>query len=403
MTPENLASPADPARHAAMPSDAVMETVSRVISFDTTSRNSNLTLVEVIRDLLVPKGFRVTLTHDDTGQKANMLATLPADDGGLTGGLCFSGHLDTVPVDGQDWASDPFSASLRDGMLYGRGACDMKGFVGTALAVALNQAGRPRRKPLHLALSYDEELGCAGAPSLVADMIARGIVPEGCIVGEPTMMEIIAAHKGANVGRVHFDGIARHSSRAPDGINAIEHAAAFILFLRNMAADFERNGPFDDHFDVPFTTMQTGVIQGGNAVNTVPAACTLDFEFRNLPGISATELRRTIADYIETELRPAMKTETAAGDARLEWPAAAPAFETDETSRFARLARDIAGDNAIRKVAYGTEAGLFAEAGIPTLVCGPGDIAVAHTADEHVSLEQLARCEQFLHALADAL
>jgi acetylornithine deacetylase len=332
-----------------------------------------------------------------------MLLTLPADDGCMSGGLCLSGHLDTVPVDGQNWSSDPFSASLRDAMLYGRGACDMKGFVGTALAVAMARANRPRRKPLHLALSYDEELGCAGAPSLVADMIARGIVPEGCIVGEPTMMAIVTAHKGANVGRLHVEGLARHSSRAPEGINAIEHAASFVLFLRNLADGFERNGPFDTHFDVPFTTMQTGRIQGGIAVNTVPAECSLDFEFRNLPGVSADLLRQTIIDYVDTQMRPAMRKDAAAGRARVEWPAAAPAFETDETSRFTRLARTVIGDMAIRKVAYGTEAGLFAQAGIPTLVCGPGNIAVAHTADEYVSLEQLARCETVLHALADAL
>jgi acetylornithine deacetylase len=384
------------------PSPEVIETVGRLIAFDTTSRNSNLGLIETLRDQLRDLGFRSALTYDATEGKANLLATLPADDGRLNGGICLSGHVDTVPVDGQEWSSDPYSATLRRGRIYGRGACDMKGFVGTAIAVGVARATRPRSSPLHLALSYDEELGCLGAPGLVADMVARGIRPDGCIVGEPTRMEIVSAHKGATVGRVRVRGLAQHSSSAPSGVNAIEHAAGLIVHLRQIADGFAQDGPFDGCFEVPFTTLQTGVINGGIAVNTVPAACELVFEFRNLPDVDPQDIRRTIDEHIAKKMIPAMRQRSAASDADIDWLAGVPAFEADESQPFTRQARAITGDHVVRKVAYGTEAGIFAQAGIPSLVCGPGDIAQAHVADEFVSVEQLARCEGFLTRLIDA-
>lgn len=254
--------------------------ISRLIAFDTTSRNSNLGLIEDVRDALGSLGFVCRLTRDGTGGKANLLATLPSDDGGLAGGLCLSGHADAVPVDGQEWSSDPFSAVVREDRLFGRGACDMKGFVGTAIAVAVARRNGPRTAPIHLAISYDEELGCLGAPAMVDDMIAAGIVPAGCVVGEPTMMNVVSAHKGANVGRCRVQGLARHSSLAPTGVNAIEFAARIIVYMQAMAEAFARNGPFSDGFNVPFTTLQTGLVEGGVAVNTVPADCAFTFEFR---------------------------------------------------------------------------------------------------------------------------
>jgi len=385
------------------PSPEVIETIGRLIAFDTTSRNSNLALIETLRDQLEGLGFRSALTYDADASKANLLATLPSDDGRLTGGICFSGHVDTVPVDGQNWTSDPFSATLSKQRLYGRGACDMKGFVGTAIAVAAARATRPRAAPVHLALSYDEELGCLGAPGLVADMMARGIRPAGCIVGEPTGMGIICAHKGAAVGRVRVDGAALHSSCAPMGVNAIEHAAELIVYLRKIAEGFAENGPFDESFEIPVTTLQTGVINGGIAVNTVPAACEFVFEFRNLPGVAPEGIRRMIEDHVDLTMVPAMRARVVNCGAHIDWLASVPAFEADETARFTRLARAVSGDRAVRKVAYGTEAGIFAQAGIPTLVCGPGEIAQAHIADEFVSVAQLARCERFLNGLIDAL
>jgi acetylornithine deacetylase len=385
------------------PSAEAIDWIRRLIAFDTTSRNSNLGLIEDVRDTLSPLGFVCRLTRDGTGGKANLLATLPCDNGGLTGGLCLSGHADAVPVDWQEWSSDPFSAVVREDRLFGRGACDMKGFVGAAIAVAVARSTGPRQAPIHLAISYDEELGCLGAPAMVDDMIAAGIVPAGCIVGEPTMMNVVSAHKGANVGRCRVQGLARHSSLAPAGVNAIEFAARIIVYMQAMAEGFARNGPFSEGFNVPFTTLQTGLVEGGVAVNTVPADCAFTFEFRNLPGSSADEIMDRIVAYARSEVLPAMRSRVASGEISFERLAAAPAFEAPSGSEFMRLVRVVTDDHVVRKVAYGTEAGLFQQAGIPTVVCGPGDIAQAHAADEYVELSQIARCERVLHALADRM
>lgn len=409
---QGLAGPSRPSGNANLPSAVIpadepsgraIDWIRRLIAFDTTSRNSNLLLIDDVRDALSPLGFVCRTTRDATGSKANLLATLPSDDGALSGGLCLSGHVDAVPVDGQDWSSDPFSAVVRGGRLFGRGACDMKGFVGTAIAVAISRCDRPRRAPLHLALSYDEELGCLGAPAMVEDMIAAGIVPDGCVVGEPTMMAVVDAHKGANVGRCRVEGLARHSSLAPSGINAIEYAARIIVYMQAMADGFARTDPFSDGFDVPFTTLQTGLIEGGIAVNTVPAACSFTFEFRNLPGSSADEIMDRIVAYARSEVLPAMRSRAGGGEIVFERLAAAPALEARPDNEFTRLVRAVTNDHAVRRVAYGTEAGIFQEAGIPTIVCGPGDIAQAHTADEYVELSQIARCEAVLHALVDGI
>ncbi|WP_199235197.1 acetylornithine deacetylase [Azospirillum sp. TSA6c] len=385
------------------PSRASLDWIGRLIAFDTTSRNSNLGLVEEVRDRLSGLGFVCRTTHDRSGVKANLLASLPAGDGRLEGGLCLSGHLDTVPVDGQDWSSDPFSAEIRDDRLYGRGACDMKGFVGTAIATTIACANQPRTAPIHLALSYDEEVGCLGAPALVDDIVAQGIAPVACIVGEPTMMQVVSAHKGANLARCHVGGLARHSSLAPEGINAIEYAARLIVHIQSIAGRFATDGPFSEGFNVPFTTLQTGLIKGGIAVNTVPAECEFTFEFRNLPGSPPGAIFREIEEHALTWLLPEMRTRNACGCISLERLATVPAFEADDTSAFARLVREITGDQSLRKVAYGTEAGIFHQAGIPTLVCGPGDIAQAHAADEFVSLAQIRRCERMLAQLAARL
>ncbi|WP_109048600.1 acetylornithine deacetylase [Azospirillum sp. TSA6c] len=381
------------------PGETAIDWIGRLIAFDTTSRNSNLGLIEEVRDRLSGLGFVCRTTHDRSGAKANLLASLPTGDGRLDGGLCLSGHVDTVPVDGQTWSSDPFSADIRQDRLYGRGACDMKGFVGTAIAVAVAHADRSLAAPIHLALSYDEEVGCLGAPALVEDIVAQGLIPDGCIVGEPTMMQVVNAHKGANVARCRVGGLARHSSLAPEGINAIEYAARLIVHIQSIAGRFATEGPFSEGFNVPFTTLQTGLVTGGIAVNTVPADCDFTFEFRNLPGVPADAIFREIEDHALGRLLPEMRTRNACGCITLERLASAPAFEAEDGSPFTRLVRELTGDHMGRKVAYGTEAGIFHQAGIPTLVCGPGDIAQAHRADEFVDLAQIRRCERVLTEL----
>lgn len=383
--------------------NTAVDWIGRLIAFDTTSRNSNLGLIEEVRDRLSGLGFVCRTTHDKSGAKANLLASLPAGDGRLDGGLCLSGHVDTVPVDGQAWSSDPFSADIRQDRLYGRGACDMKGFVGTAIAVAIAHADRPLTAPIHLALSYDEEVGCLGAPALVEDIVAQGIIPDGCIVGEPTMMQVVSAHKGANVARCRVGGLARHSSLTPEGINAIEYAARLIVHIQSIAGRFATDGPFSEGFNVPFTTLQTGLVTGGIAVNTVPADCDFTFEFRNLPGVPADAIFREIEDHALGRLLTEMRRRNACGCIVLERLASAPAFEAEDEAPFTRLVREITGDHMVRKVAYGTEAGIFHQAGIPTLVCGPGDIAQAHAADEFVDLAQIRRCERMLTELVSRM
>ena len=228
---------------------------------DTTSRVPNLGLIETVRDALAAKGIASTITHDPREGWANLFATVPAHDGSTNGGIVLSGHTDVVPVDGQQWDSNPFAPEIRDGRLYGRGTCDMKGFIGAALALLPEMQAAKLAKPIHFALSYDEEIGCAGAPLMIADLVKRGVQPSGCIVGEPTSMRPIIAHKGINAYRCCVRGHAAHSSLTPKGLNAIEYAARLICHIRDIAERFRAEGPFDELYDVPFTTAQTSTIQ----------------------------------------------------------------------------------------------------------------------------------------------
>lgn len=373
--------------------------VTRLVSMDTVSRHPNLGLIETVRDDLRAHGIDSTLTYGRDGKWANLFATLPAHDGSTNGGIVLSGHTDVVPVDGQKWDSDPFSPEIRDGLLYGRGTCDMKGFIGAALALVPEMQRTKLAKPIHLALSFDEEVGCAGAPLMIEELVKRGVKPDGCIVGEPTSMRPIVAHKGINAYQCCVRGHAAHSSLTPRGLNAIEYAARLICHIRDIADEFRAQGPFDELYDVPFTTSQTSTIEGGNAINTVPAECRFVFEFRNLPSLDPEAIFARIERYARETLLPKMQREHASAAIEFTKIAAAPGLDAAEQAAITQLVRTLTADQAQRKVAYGTEAGLFARAGIPSVVCGPGDIEQAHKANEFVSLEQLAACEGFLHKL----
>lgn len=392
-----------PASVDGQPAQAALDWVRTLVSIDTTSRVPNLGLIETVRDEFARHGIGATLVHDARDGWANLFATVPAHDGSTEGGLVLSGHTDVVPVEGQQWTSDPFRPELRDGRLYGRGACDMKGFIGTALALLPEMLEARLAQPLHFALSYDEEIGCAGAPSMIADLRRRGLRPAGCIVGEPTGMRPVIAHKGINTYQCCVRGHAAHSSLTPKGLNAIEYAARLICHIRDIADQFRAEGPFDELFDVPFTTAQTSLIEGGNAINTVPAECRFSFEFRNLPTIAPEQVFARIESYARDTLLPAMRREHP--DAAIEFRplSASPGLDAAEEAAVTQLVRALTGDRQLRKVAYGTEAGLFAQAGIPTVVCGPGHIEQAHRADEYVALDQLAGCERFLRQLIFSL
>ena len=370
--------------------------IKRLIAVDTTSRNSNLPLIELVRDRFAQDGIHAHLSYDATGQKANLFATVPARDGSVQGGIVLSGHTDVVPVDGQDWSSDPFKPQVRDGRLYGRGSCDMKGYLGTALSLLPDMLAAGLRKPVHLALSYDEEVGCLGAPVMLADLAERGVRPDGCIVGEPSSMRPIIAHKGVHIWRCSVHGRAAHSSLAPQGVNAIEHAAHLIAHIRAEADAMRNAGPADLDFDVPYSTAQVCMIQGGIAVNTVPALCEFHVDHRNLPGVDPARFGDSVRRHIDDVVLPQMQAEHADATVALQPLAHVPAFEGSADAAVTQLVRRLAGEHELRKVAYASEAGQFEEAGIPAVVCGPGDIRQAHEANEYVTLEQIARCHAFL-------
>lgn len=377
--------------------------IETLIGFDTTSRESNLNLIETVRDHLKHAGLDPVLTYDPAGRKANLFATVPARDGGTEGGIALSGHTDVVPVNGQNWDSDPFKVRIEDGKLYGRGACDMKGFIGTALALLPEMQGAALKRPLHFALSFDEEVGCVGAPYMIADLKRRGVRLDGCIVGEPTSMRPIIAHKGINAYKCCVRGHAAHSSLTPQGVNAIEYAARLICHIRDLADRMQSQGPFDAAFDVPFSTASTGLISGGIALNTVPALCEFTFEFRNLPGIDPQGIFEEVERYARAQLEPAMRKTHAQAGIEFSRIAAAPSFDASEQAAITQLVRALTADRDRRKVAYGTEAGLFEAAGVPSVVCGPGDIAQAHKANEFVSLDQLRAGESFLRKLIQSM
>jgi len=377
--------------------------IDRLVRFDTTSRLSNLGLVEAVRDHLATAGHRPRLFHNAEQTKANLFVTLPAHDGGTQGGIVLSGHTDVVPVDGQDWSSDPFRPEVRDGRLYGRGVCDMKGFIGVALAMLPAFASRRLRVPLHLAFSYDEEVGCLGADAMLRELARIGIRPDSCIVGEPTDMRVISAHKSSNLYRCTVHGHAAHSSLTPHGVNAIEYAARAICHIRDMADGHRQNGPFDRDFEVPFTTANTGLIRSGLSVNTIPDRCQFEFEFRTIPGVLASDVIGGLRRYITGELRERIKAESPAADIELEVLAEVPGFDTEAQAEIARLVQALSGSRTTEKVAYCTEAGLFQRAGMTAVVCGPGNLQQAHRADEYVELDQIRACERFMEKLADHL
>jgi acetylornithine deacetylase len=384
------------------PSASALAMIEHLIAFDTTSRESNLGLIEWVRDHLEKLGARCRLTYDAKGVKANLFATL--GEGGKPG-MILSGHTDTVPVDGQQWNTDPFKPTIAAGRLYARGSADMKGFLGIALdrapifLDAIN-AGR-LDAPLHYALSYDEEVGCIGVRGLLADLEAIGLVASGCIVGEPTSMQPIVAHKGTHRFRCHVHGREAHSSYTTHGVNAIEYAAKLIVFIRDLADRLAATEVRDYGFNVPYSTLSTGVIRGGIAANVIPRDCLVHFDMRTLPNASSDALYAEIVDYAN-KLEADMKKEDASGRIEMTWESSTDGLIADENDAIVQLARKLSRNDRTGKVSYGTEAGLFQQIGIPTVICGPGDIAQAHAPDEFVSLDQLAQCERFMDRLAQA-
>lgn len=379
-----------------------IEWLTHLISFDTTSKHSNLTLINSLQDWFSKYNIPVRLTYHSDKQKANLFATIPGRDNNLDGGLILSGHTDVVPVDDQKWDSNPFKAVIRDDRLYGRGAADMKGFLAVILALVPMIQELALSYPIHFAFSFDEEVGCLGVPLLIADMIQTNMKPTMCIVGEPTNMRPVIAHKGIQAFHCRIHGHATHSSLTSQGCNAIEYAAKLIYHIRKIADRFSANGLFDQEFDVPYSTISTNLIKGGTALNVIPSLCEFFFDLRYLPKMKPESVIAEINDYIHHELLPAMQREKSLANIKIENKGAVPSFEVDPSHPFIDLIRKISRENPY-KVAYATEAGLFQQANILTIVWGPGSIEQAHGANEYIALEQLNKCENYLLTLIEKL
>lgn len=374
--------------------------IARLIAFDTTSRESNLALIDFVRDYLDGWGVASELYFDADRRKADLYATIGPDD---RRGLMLSGHTDTVPVDGQAWDTDPFKVTPRDGKLYARGSSDMKSFIAVALSQVPAFVQANLKTPLHLALSYDEEVGCTGVRDLIADLGRRPIRPLGCIVGEPTSMTPVIAHKGKLTVRCEVHGHETHSALTHLGVNAVEAAAEIVAHLKNMARRKRDQGPYDDGFVPRYTTIHAGTIRGGTAVNIVPRQCSFDFEIRAIPVEDPRALFHELRHYAETALLPEMKAVSADAAIQFHELNDTPGLGMAPDAPLVRLTQALSGANDTGKVSYTAEAGLYQAADIPAVLCGPGSIEQAHKPNEFVALEQIARCETFMQRILEHL
>jgi acetylornithine deacetylase len=377
--------------------DRIRKLLADLVAFDTVSDRSNLALIAYIESYLASLGAAAQRIVDDTGQKASLWVTIGPED---RGGIVLSGHTDVVPVAGQDWSHNPFELVERDGRLYGRGTTDMKGFVAVCLAMVPEMRAAELKTPIHLAISYDEEIGCVGVRPMLREVARKPVKPLGCFVGEPTEMKVIIGHKGKHGVRATFKGLAKHSSIAPSGVNAIEYAADLIAEIRRRAERLAALGARDDLYDVAHTTLLTSIVHGGAALNIVPDHCAVEFECRGIGITESREVTDAIIAWAKSEIEPAMKTRHPDCGIAFEEILDYPALDTRADDAIVTLAKQLAGRNDHAKVAFGTEAGLFVSmAGVPSVVIGPGSIAQAHTPDEFVEMSELVKCAEFVARL----
>jgi acetylornithine deacetylase len=374
--------------------------LATLVGFDTTSRESNLHLIEFVREYLTRLDVPCELIFNDDHSKANLFATLGSDD---RPGIVLSGHTDVVPVDGQAWTVAPFELTEKQGKLYGRGTTDMKGYIACVLAAVPKLLASPLRMPVHIALSYDEEVGCLGVRSLLAELEQRPHTPVLCIIGEPTELKPVLGHKGKLAMRCDVHGAACHSAYAPQGVNAIEYAAELIGELGRIGSRLRAPELHDPRFDPPFSTVQTGTISGGKALNIVPADCRFDFEVRALPAQNPREVAEQLERYAQEQVLPRMLAVDAGSAIRFSELSAYPGLATDAQSQAAQLIAQFCGSGEFTTVAFGTEGGLFDAIGIATVVCGPGSMDQGHKPDEFISIEQLNACDAMLERIAQSL
>ncbi len=377
------------------------EILDKLVGFQTVSRDSNLDLIDWVETYLKGFGVEATRVYNAEGTKAALYANVGPM---VEGGIVFSGHTDVVPVDGQDWATDPFAVTEKDGKLYGRGTCDMKGFDAIALAAVPLAVKRGVKRPLQIALSYDEEVGCTGAPPMIDEMVMHLPRAEAAIIGEPTTMQVVSGHKGGAGYAIHVKGFEVHSSIMHEGVNAIMEAAKIIDWgnQQNAANRAKIPGPLDAVFNPPWTTLHTGQISGGTAHNITAGDCYFGVDFRCVPGENLAAWEGSLLDKIaeiETVMKAIRPTSAITAKKRFQIPALVP--EADGAAE--RLARRLTGDNATHVVSYGTEAGQFQERGYSAVVCGPGDIAQAHQADEFITVAEFEAGQRFADKVVDYL
>jgi acetylornithine deacetylase len=382
-----------------MPSTESLEMITKLISYDTTSRYSNMELITYIQDYLTSLDIESTLVPNDDGNKASLYATVGPKD---KPGVMLSGHTDVVPVDGQDWDSDPFSVIEKDGKLFGRGTSDMKSFIALVLVALPKFIERGLDTPLHLAFSYDEEIGCVGVRPMIEMINGLPVKPRMAIIGEPTSMQVITGHKGKRSYNAHIRGFEAHSSLAPTGVNSIEYAARLITHLQSMARRLQNEGPYDELYDIAHTTVHTGTIQGGTALNIVPKDCHIQFEFRYISSDDPNPIEAEIMREAKEVLEPEMQAINPAAGIDITCVNDMPGLDMNVDDEVVTFVKQLAGRNDHAKVAFGTEAGLFQNrGGIPCVVCGPGSIDQAHKPNEFINLEQLDKGEEFLERLMD--
>ena len=374
-----------------------VELLARLVAFDTTSHKSNLEIVAFIEDYLLQHGVASLRVVAGDGLKANLYATIGPSD---RGGIALSGHTDVVPVDGQTWSSDPFKLRSEGGRHFARGACDMKGYLACMLAAVPDFKQRKLKTPIHLAFSYDEEVGCLGVRPMIAELGKRLAKPRLVIVGEPTNMQVVDAHKGPVRWQVEVTGRAAHSSMAHLGVNAITYAARLITELERMEADLKVTSR-DDRFNPPFATLQVTKLEGGTANNIIPIFCRFGFEVRALPGVDVDAIEQRIRTFAETNCLPEMLRVADEAAISILRANTVPPFAAEPDSEATSLALKLTGQNGTHTVSYATEAGLFQDAGSASIVCGPGDIAQAHTPDEWIADSEINKCMDFMARLAD--
>ncbi|OUR77187.1 acetylornithine deacetylase (ArgE) [Alphaproteobacteria bacterium 46_93_T64] len=377
-----------------------LEILEHLVGFDTTSYRSNMNLIDYVTNYLNRYDIQFEVIKNADNSKANLFATIGKN---TNPGVILSGHTDVVPVEGQNWSADPFQLRIADGKAYGRGTCDMKGFIASVLAAVPKMVNANLACPIHIALSYDEEVGCVGVRHLLEFVKAKNLKVEACIIGEPSSLKPVTAHTGKHIFRCEFQGTAMHSSLAPGGVNAISYAADILSEINKLEKQAQSLVIDDDRFEFPHPTINIGKISGGKAVNIVAETCQFDVECRYPPGSSADFFTNTLPDLVRTQAHEPMFQKHASASARCEQVVEYPAFCGNFNSPASQLVRRLTGSNSDNAVNYGTEAGLFETSGYSSVVCGPGDINQAHQPDEFIELSQLDACDKMMNMLVREL